>query len=133
LAQFQQQSGIDQLENERKTLLGQLNDLKGRRDRLQDLIKNHDQEEDRRAQKDKNYRKQTDYADRNDLGQVGVEGGDQPKRFGKGGSKVLHGCAGLGCVELQHSAHVRLPGQSAKIVRIGAVRCLTQCRAKVKS
>ena len=69
-AQFQQQSGIDQLENERKTLLGQLNDLKGRRDRLQDLIKNHDQEEDRRAQKDKNYRKQTDYADRNDLDQV---------------------------------------------------------------
>jgi chromosome segregation ATPase len=70
LAQFQQQSGIDKLENEQRSLQRQLNELNDRSKRLQNLIKNHDQEEDRRAQKDRNYRKQTDYADRNDLDQV---------------------------------------------------------------
>ena len=74
LAQFQQQSGIDKLENERQTLLRQLNDLRGRRDRVQRLINNHDKEEDRRAQNDRNYRKQTDYADRNELDQVSQQG-----------------------------------------------------------
>ena len=70
LSQFQQQASIDKLENEQRSLQRQLNELKDSSKRLQDLIKNHDQEEDRRAQKDKNYRKQTDYADRNDLDQV---------------------------------------------------------------
>ncbi len=70
LAQFQQQSGIDKLEREQQSLKGALNDLKGRRSRLQNLITSHDKEEDRRAQNDKNYRKQTDYADRNDLDRV---------------------------------------------------------------
>ena len=74
LAQFQQQSGIDKLENERQALLRQLNDLRGRRDRVKRQIDNHDKEEDRRAENDRNYRKQTDYADRNELDQVSRQG-----------------------------------------------------------
>ena len=83
LTLFQQQSGIDQLENENQSLQGTLNDLKGRRNRLQNMITSHDKEEDQRAQNDKNYRKQTDYADRNDLDQVNRLGGRAQNRMGE--------------------------------------------------
>jgi len=80
LAQFQQQAGIDELENDQRSLQRQLNELKDSSKRLQDLIKNHDQEEDRRAQKYKNYRKQTDYADRNDLDRINQLGSNALNR-----------------------------------------------------
>ena len=46
LTLFQQQSGIDELEREHQSLQGTLNDLKGQRSRLQNLITSHDKEED---------------------------------------------------------------------------------------
>jgi hypothetical protein len=83
LTQFQQQSGIDNLETENQSLQGTLSDLKSRRNRLQNMITSHDKEEDRRAQNDKNYRKQTDYADRNDLDHVNRLGGQAQYRLGE--------------------------------------------------
>jgi RHS repeat-associated protein len=53
-----------------------------------------------------------------DLRQIGVEGGNQPKRFGNGGGKILHELRAVGAaVELQHSAHAQPHGQSSKLCR----------------